>query len=56
VPLPDDEIIADIAPAGHGVLWLTTTRGHPMVPTPSGELYRSEDDGAHWIRLSVASS
>jgi photosystem II stability/assembly factor-like uncharacterized protein len=55
VPLSDDESIADIAPVGQGVLWLTTTRGHPMAPMPSGELYRSDDDGAHWTRVSVES-
>jgi hypothetical protein len=55
VPLSEEENIADIAPVGQGVLWLTTTRGHPMAPTPSGELYRSEDDGVRWTRLSAAS-
>jgi hypothetical protein len=54
VPLDDDEAIADLSPVDDAVLWLTTTRSFPGTP-PSGELYRSEDDGAHWTRLSVES-
>jgi hypothetical protein len=51
VPLPAEEHIADIFPVGDGVLWLTTTGG-----VAGGYLYRSDDDGAHWTRLSVTST
>jgi photosystem II stability/assembly factor-like uncharacterized protein len=49
--LPNEESIADIFPVGDGVLWLTTAGG-----VAGGQLYRSDDDGAHWTCLSVASS
>jgi photosystem II stability/assembly factor-like uncharacterized protein len=55
VPLPSREVIADIAPVGDGVVWLTTTHGDALGGVPSGQLYRSEDDGAHWTRLTVES-
>jgi photosystem II stability/assembly factor-like uncharacterized protein len=55
VPLPSLEVIADIAPVGDGVVWLTTTHGASIGSVPSGKLYRSEDDGAHWTRLAVES-
>jgi hypothetical protein len=55
VPLPADQLIADIAPVGDGVLWLTTTRYTMPGTPPSGQLYRSEDDGAQWTRLEVRS-
>lgn len=54
VPLPDEENIDDIFPVGDGVLWLTTTIGAARVI--GGGLYRSDDDGAHWTRLPVASA
>jgi hypothetical protein len=50
VPLPDEEHIKDICPAGDGVLWATTSAG-----MAGGGLYRS-DDGAHWTRLTVAAT
>jgi photosystem II stability/assembly factor-like uncharacterized protein len=50
VPLPDEENIDDIFPVGDGVLWLATSG------PDGGQLYRSDDDGAHWTRLSVAST
>jgi photosystem II stability/assembly factor-like uncharacterized protein len=53
VPLPADQLIADLAPAGAGALWLTTTRYPSPGTRPSGLLYRSEDGGAHWTRLTV---
>jgi hypothetical protein len=56
LPLPEDEVIADLTPVGDGVLWLTTTRFTAPGTPPSGELYRSADDGVHWARLSVQSS
>lgn len=46
VPLTDEENIDDIFPVGDGVLWLTT----------NGGLYRSDNDGAHWSRISVAAT
>ncbi|GIH16868.1 hypothetical protein Raf01_50400 [Rugosimonospora africana] len=55
VPLPSLEVIADIAPFDNGVVWLTTTHGAPVGAVPSGQLYRSEDDGVHWTRLAVES-
>jgi hypothetical protein len=55
VLLSAEEVIADLAPVGEGVLWLTTTRYPAPGTPPSGELYRSEDDGRHWIRLSLES-
>jgi len=51
--LPADQLIANIAPVGDGVLWLTTTRYPSPGTPPSGMLYRSEDDGEHWARLAV---
>jgi photosystem II stability/assembly factor-like uncharacterized protein len=51
VPLPDEENIDDICPVGDGVLWLTTTIG-----VAGGGLYRSDDDGAHWARLTVGAT
>src|SRR5262249_48137802 len=51
VPLPDEESIADIYPVGHGVLWLTTTVG-----VAGGGLYRSDDDGTNWTRLTAAAT
>jgi len=45
VSVPGEEVIAGIWPVGDGVLWLTSNLG---------SLYRSDDDGAHWRRLSVA--
>jgi len=42
--VPGAEVIAGIWPVGGGVLWLTSTYGC---------LYRSDDDGAHWQRLSI---
>jgi photosystem II stability/assembly factor-like uncharacterized protein len=50
VPLPDEENIDDIFPVGDGVLWLATSG------PDCGQLYRSDDDGAHWTRLSIAST
>jgi hypothetical protein len=55
VPLSAEEVIADLAPVRDGVLWLTTTRYPAPGTPPSGGLYRSEDDGAHWTRLSIES-
>jgi hypothetical protein len=54
-PLPSLEVIADIAPVDDGVVWLTTTHGASIGAVPSGQLYRSEDDGAHWTHLAVES-
>lgn len=50
VPLPDEETIADIVPVDDGVLWLTTSG------RDGGQLYRSDDGGTRWSRLSVAST
>jgi hypothetical protein len=48
VPLPEEEHIDDICPVGDGVIWLTTSVG-----VAGGALYRSADDGANWINLTV---
>ncbi len=48
VPLPDEEHIDDIYPVGDDVLWLTTSIG-----MAGGSLYRSDDGGGHWTRLTV---
>jgi hypothetical protein len=54
VPLPPEETIADAAPVGAGVLWLTTTR-HPAPGTPpSGRLYRTANAGAAWTPVPVS--
>ena len=42
---PVPELIESIWPVGGGVLWLTSTYGC---------LYRSDDDGAHWVRISIS--
>jgi hypothetical protein len=57
VPMPTPTSIADIAPVGDGVVWLTAKHGRRVggYGTPTGQLYRSEDDGAHWTRLTVES-
>jgi hypothetical protein len=49
VRLPGEEVISGIWPVGDGVLWLTSTLG-----VSGGSLYRSDDNGAHWVRLSIA--
>lgn len=55
MPLPTEETIADVAPVGTGVVWLTTT-GHPGPgPGPSGRLYRTGNDGAAWTPVPVES-
>lgn len=54
-PLPTETVIADIAPVSDGVVWLTSTRGRGLGGVPSGELYRSEDDGVRWTKLMVES-
>lgn len=53
VPLPADETIADVSPAGTGVVWLTTTRHPGPGPAPSGRLYRTGNDGAAWTPVPV---
>ena len=55
VPLPDEETIADVAPADADVLWLTTTRHPGPGPAPSGRLYRTENNGAAWTPVPVES-
>lgn len=55
-PLPTTEVIADVAPVGDGVVWLTTTHGTAPGAMPSGRLFRSEDDGEHWTELTVEST
>lgn len=54
-PVPTETVIAGIAPAGGGGVWLTSTRGTGLGGVPSGELYRSEDDGMRWTKLMVGS-
>jgi hypothetical protein len=51
LPLPDDERIDDVGPVASGVLWVTTSAG-----VAGGGLYRSDDDGAHWTRMTVAAT
>lgn len=55
-PALTTEVIADIAPVGDGVIWLTTTHGTALGDIPSGRLFRSEDDGEHWTELTVESA
>jgi len=55
VPLPAEETIADVAPVGMGVLWLTTTRYPAPGTPPSGRLYRTENEGAVWTPVPVES-
>jgi photosystem II stability/assembly factor-like uncharacterized protein len=54
-PVPTETVIADIAPVGGGVVWLTSTRGTALGGLPSGQLYRSEDGGVRWTKLMVES-
>jgi streptogramin lyase len=53
MPLPDGQCITRLDPVADGVLWFTT-RPFPAVGRVSGgQLYRSPDDGAHWVRVAV---
>lgn len=56
VPVPTTEVIADIAPAGDGVVWLTSTHGSALGGVPDGRLLRSGDGGASWTELTVGSN
>jgi len=49
VPLPEEESVGDLCPVEDGVIWLITAVG-----VGGGGLYRSEDDGVSWTRLSIS--
>lgn len=52
-PVLTTEVVADLAPVGAGVLWLTSTHGAGLGGVPSGRLFRSDDDGDTWTELTV---
>jgi hypothetical protein len=53
VPLPAEQLISRVDPVGGGMVWLTTTKSTYPGAMPSGQLFRSSDDGAQWIRVIV---
>jgi hypothetical protein len=53
VPLPAAETVADVAPVGAGVLWLTATRRPAPGTPPGGRLYRTDNGGATWTPVPV---
>jgi hypothetical protein len=50
LPLPEEQHVFRIDPVGDGVVWLGSTKFN-VLANPSGQLYRSTDDGMHWRRL-----
>lgn len=50
LPLPEEQHVFRIDPVGDGVVWLGSTKFN-VLANPSGQLYRSADDGMHWQRL-----